>query len=534
MGDANSILVRALLLHVVCGLDNGLGRTPAMGYNSWYDYGCSGDLNETNIMATADAMVDNGLDRLGYVYVNLDDCWAQGRYSNGTVYPDSSRFPRGMKALADYIHSKRLMFGVYTDRGTATCGKRPGSQDHEEIDAQTYADWGVDYVKEDSCNAPGDHGSAFIQYSKMRDALNATDRPIYFSLCGWNNWYAPIGYSLGNSWRIGPDDSNWGAILKNIDINAELAVYAGPGGWNDPCLLLGATYTGSLRITEIQQRTQFNMWAVMSSPLLLSSNVRNMSAFTLETYSNKEVIAVNQDPIGRQGIRLFGSDLAPSNNNLPPAHVTACNSSSKSQQWEWNLLMSGLLSSDDPKWCLNVDNCGTNVIYFDCVTTGGTCCGSDCYKNEQWSLTNSGQLMSLLTNSCATVGSDNTISLQRCDSNSESQTWSYNNETKQMMSGNKMCLDGSGELSGSQTNIWGRELADGSWAIVFLNAGTVDSNITCDATCFAATGFDSSTNLSVRDLWTHTENGTATGGGYTAENVPGNGGSVMIKVTRVS
>jgi alpha-galactosidase len=293
MGGASGF-VWALLFHVAFALDNGLGRTPAMGYNSWYDYGCSDALNETNIMATADAMVRNGLDKLGYVYVNLDDCWAQGRFSNGTVYPDSSKFPGGMKALANYIHSKGLKFGVYTDRGTETCGKRPGSQDFEEIDAQTYAKWGVDYVKEDSCYALGGHGPAFMQYSKMRDALNSTGRPIYFSLCGASPWYAPIGYSLGNSWRIGHDDYDWEGILENIDINAGLAVYAGPGGWNDADLLGGTTYTGNLRITEIQQRTQFSMWAVMSSPLLLSSNVRNMSAFTLETYSNKEVIAVNQ------------------------------------------------------------------------------------------------------------------------------------------------------------------------------------------------------------------------------------------------
>ncbi|XP_062508332.1 probable alpha-galactosidase [Corticium candelabrum] len=532
MGGAISfVLVCHLFLHTTLALDNGLGTTPAMGYNSWYDFGCSGSLNETNVMATADSLVNSGLSRLGYVYINLDDCWASGRYSNGTVYPDSKRFPSGMKALADYIHSKGLKFGVYTDRGTATCGGRPGSQDHEEIDAKTYAYWGVDYVKEDSCHASGDRESAFTQYAKMRDSLNATGRPIYYSLCGWNRWYAPIGYSLANSWRIGPDDSNWGAILKNIDINANLANYAGPGGWNDPCLLLGATYTGSLRITEMQQRTQFNMWAVMASPLLLSSNVRKISSFAVETYSNKDVIAVNQDPIGRQGIRLAGTDL--SSQTLPPAHVAPCNSSSTSQLWVWDTDLIGMVFTGNEEKCLNVNNCGTDVIYYHCVKSGGTCCGASCYKNELWTLTNSGQLISQLTNSCATVNSDNTISLQKCQPDQPSQKWSYSNETETFVTPNKMCLDGNPEISSGGTNVWGRELADGSWALVFLNAGTSAANITCDATCFTSTGFDSSTKLSVTDLWMHTENGTTTGGGFTAMNVPADGGSVMIKLTRL-
>ncbi len=160
----------------------------------------------------------------------------------------------------------------------------------------------VSYLKEDSCNAPGDHATAFKEYGLMRDGLNKTGRPILFSLCGWSAWYAPpdpaLGYgggkTLGNSFRIGPDDTNWNGVLKNIDINANLAPYAGPGGWNDPCLLLAETYSGTLRQTMIQTRTQFSMWAVMASPLLISANVRHMSTYNLETYKNKEVIAVNQ------------------------------------------------------------------------------------------------------------------------------------------------------------------------------------------------------------------------------------------------
>lgn len=171
----------------------------------------------------------------------------------------------------------------------------------------------LSYLKEDSCNAPGDHATAFKQYGLMRDGLNKTGRPILFSLCGWNPWYAPpdptLGYgggkTLGNSFRIGPDDTNWQGVLTNIDINANLAPYAGPGAWNDPCLLLAETYSGTLRQTMTQTRTQFSMWAVMASPLLISANVRQMSAYNLETYTNKEVIAVNQVFVAPQTSRCL-------------------------------------------------------------------------------------------------------------------------------------------------------------------------------------------------------------------------------------
>ena len=155
-----------------------------------------------------------------------------------------------------------------TDRGTETCAGRPGAKDHEALDAATYASWGVDYLKEDSCHASGDHKTAYADYGKMRDGLNKTGRPILFSLCGWNAWYSgpdpSMGYgggkTLGNSFRIGPDDTNWHGVLTNIDINADLAAFAGPGAWNDPCLLLAETYKGDQRITETQSRSQFSMW----------------------------------------------------------------------------------------------------------------------------------------------------------------------------------------------------------------------------------------------------------------------------------
>lgn len=239
-------------------LNNGLGRTPQMGYNSWYDLmvhllvrslsfhassplcerKCvertmiQGSLNETNLKETVDRMIDLKLPELGYVYFNLDDDWAAPSRDAETkrLVADRSRFSNGsLKTLSDYVHSKGLKFGTYTDRGTQTCGGKPGAKGYEILDAETYGEWGVDYLKEDSCHASTAHQDAFDEYGAMRDALNATGRPIFFSLCGWNPWYAPVGQSLGNSWRIGPDDTNWDGVLKNIDINANLSAYASVG-----------------------------------------------------------------------------------------------------------------------------------------------------------------------------------------------------------------------------------------------------------------------------------------------------------------
>uniref|UniRef100_A0A6B2L6K9 Alpha-galactosidase n=1 Tax=Arcella intermedia TaxID=1963864 RepID=A0A6B2L6K9_9EUKA len=305
----------ALVVGLCEGVDNGVGRTPAMGYNTWNDFRC--DISETDIKDAADAIIRQGLDKVGYVYVNMDDCWAKGRYPNGTVYPDPTTFPNGIKHVADYVHSKGLKFGIYSDRGTLTCAGRPGSENYEKIDAQTYASWGVDYLKEDSCYASGDHQTAFTQYGLMRDALNSTGRPIYFSLCGWNSWYSPVGWSLGNSWRIAGDCNTWPDVLNAIDTNVDLTKNAYPGGWNDPDMLIGSSEGSAVKLTPDQSRAMFSIWSVMAAPLLIGGNIRNLNAWDLQTYSNVEVIAVDQDTAGHQGIRVAGSNLIQGNNTSP-------------------------------------------------------------------------------------------------------------------------------------------------------------------------------------------------------------------------
>ena len=311
-------------------LDNGLSLTPPMGYNSWYDTTCADVMDANYFRLTADLLLIHGLDRLGYRYVNLDGCFlapGPGGRVNGTLQPDPRHFggTEGIKALAKYLHDRGLLLGIYTDRGSKTCQGRAGSRYFEAHDAMTYADWGADYVKEDSCNAYGDPKHAFEEYGLMRDGLNATGRRILFAACGWHEWYAPPnpalnysgGASLANVARIGPDNESWKDILINAGIMSRLAPYARPGYWNDPCLLLSVDWRGTLRVSELQSRAQFALWCVLSAPLLISGSLELMSEYTLATYTNAQAIAINQRT-PKQGIRLAGDDIAPCASHKAP------------------------------------------------------------------------------------------------------------------------------------------------------------------------------------------------------------------------
>jgi alpha-galactosidase len=289
-------------------LDNGLAKTPPMGWNSWNKFACKG-LNEKVVRETADAMVNNGMKDAGYQFVILDDCWQTSRDANGNIVADTERFPSGIKALADYIHSKGMKFGIYSDAGALTCAKRPGSIGHEYQDAKQYANWGVDYLKEDWCSTLPNQNSE-SSYTLMRDALAASGRPIVFSICEWGStkpwlWAGPIG----NLWRSTGDiqdcwdcKKTWGGngVVQIIDQMNGLETYAGPGHWNDPDML----EVGNGGMTKEEYRTHFSMWAMFSAPLLAGNDVSNMTADTKEILLNKEVIAIDQDPLGQQARRV--------------------------------------------------------------------------------------------------------------------------------------------------------------------------------------------------------------------------------------
>ena len=287
-------------------VDVGLAMTPPMGWNSWNHFGCN--VSERMIRETADSLVSSGMRDAGYQFLVIDDCWHGERDAHGDIQPDAKRFPSGIKALADYVHSKGLKFGIYSDAGVKTCGGRPGSRGYEFQDAAQYASWGVDYLKYDWCNTGTQNAQA--SYGIMRAALNKTGRPIVFSMCEWGTakpWLW-AGDGTGNLWRTTGDikdhwagkyDYAWG-VMNIVDMNEPLYSYAGPGHWNDPDML----EVGNGGMTTDEYRAHFSLWAMMAAPLLAGNDVAHMSPETRSILMNKDVIAIDQDPMGHAGRRV--------------------------------------------------------------------------------------------------------------------------------------------------------------------------------------------------------------------------------------
>ncbi|QEE25737.1 glycoside hydrolase family 27 protein [Rhodanobacter glycinis] len=291
-------------------LDNGLARTPPMGWNSWNTFHC--DVSAKLIEATADIMVSSGMKAAGYRYVNIDDCWLlKQRGPHGELVADPAKFPQGIKAVADYVHRKGLKLGIYESAGTITCAGYPGSLGHEKQDAKEFARWGVDYLKYDNC---GDYrGETYPQrYTAMRDALRATGRPIVYSLCEWGN-QSPWNWAqaIGNSWRTTQDitprwhtdqpaNSYPQGILDILDQQAALSHASRPGAWNDPDML----EVGNGYLNNDENRAHFSLWALLNAPLIAGNDLRKMSKDVRAILTNREVIAVDQDWGGRQGYRV--------------------------------------------------------------------------------------------------------------------------------------------------------------------------------------------------------------------------------------
>ena len=284
----------------------GLALTPPMGWNSWNKFGC--DVSEQLIKEIADAMVSSGMKDAGYEYVVIDDCWQVGRDENGNIIPDPERFPSGMKALADYIHAKGLKFGIYSDAGTHTCQKRPGSRGYEFQDARTYASWGVDYVKYDWCNTSTQNAQA--SYKLMRDAIYKAGRPMVFSLCDWGFskpwlWAEDVGHlwratdDIMDCWDCEDDRNNAGFTIL-LDRMVGLESYSGPGHWNDPDML----EVGNSGLTIGESRAHFSLWCVLAAPLISGNDLRDMSEETKKILTNGEVIAIDQDSLGKSGVKV--------------------------------------------------------------------------------------------------------------------------------------------------------------------------------------------------------------------------------------
>ena len=278
-----------------------LAQTPPMGWNSWNHF--HRNINERLIMEVADSMVTSGLKEVGYQYIILDDGWEDSkRDSNGNLQADSGRFPCGMKYLADYLHKKRLKLGIYSSAGTKTCQGLPGSIDHEEADAKMFAKWDVDYLKYDNCN---DHlgRSAAERFTVMRKALESVNRPIIYSISASGGGRRPWEWApeVGNLWRTTEDiQDNWNVVMNILDEQIGLNKYAGPGHWNDPDML----EVGNGRMSDTEYKGHFSLWCMLAAPLVAGNDLRNMSSETIKILTNREVIAIDQDPAGNEGYKL--------------------------------------------------------------------------------------------------------------------------------------------------------------------------------------------------------------------------------------
>jgi alpha-galactosidase len=285
---------------------NGLAATPPMGWNSWNLF--AEKVDDKTVRTMADAMVSSGMRDAGYIYVNIDDTWegvrdAQGNLQTNHKFPD-------MKALADYVHSKGLKLGIYSSPGPRTCAGYPASYGREEQDARTLASWGIDYLKYDWCSAGSIYKNDALQpvYQKMGDALQSTGRPIVFSLCEYGlgnveKWGTEVG---GNLWRTTGDIRDaWDSMIDNIEKQVPTAPYAGPGHWNDPDML----EVGNGHMTDDEYRTHMSLWALTAAPLLAGNDIRSMTAVTQSILMNKEVISIDQDPLGKQASPVKKGDL---------------------------------------------------------------------------------------------------------------------------------------------------------------------------------------------------------------------------------
>lgn len=283
----------------IAAQDKDLAPTPPMGWNSWNHFAAK--IDTRTVRAQADAIVASGMKDAGYLYVNIDDTWEGKRDGKGFIHPN--RKFRDMKALTDYVHAKGLKIGLYSSPGPKTCAGFEGSLGHEEQDAQTYADWGFDYLKYDWCQDTGTPEQMKAAYTKMHDALKKTGRPIVLSLCqyGWGNvweWGESVG---GNLWRTTGDiEDNYDSMTKIGFAQAGLEKYAGPGHWNDPDML----EVGNGGMSEDENRTHLSLWSILAAPLIAGNDLSKMTPYTLEMLTNRDVIAVDQDPLGKQGFPI--------------------------------------------------------------------------------------------------------------------------------------------------------------------------------------------------------------------------------------
>ena len=473
-------------------LDNGLGLTPQMGWNTWNKFACA--INETLIYDSIDAFVKSGLVEAGYKYINLDDCWQKSRDENNMIVPDNVTFPNGIEPLVKYAHRKGLYFGLYSSAGNYTCQGRPGSLDYEKEDAEQYAKWEVDYLKYDNCYNNGI--SSLIRYPKMRDALNKTNRPIFYSLCQWGREkVATWAGEVGNSWRTTGDIwDSWDSMINIIDENDKWYQYAGPGAWNDPDML----EVGNGGMTLIEYKTHFALWAISKAPLLIGCDITKMSEEIKNILTNPEVIAVNQDKLGQQGHKIKRTEIVVPKEYEPELRssnleVFECNGG-KNQKWYIN--EDGSIRNNNENFCIDIPNCAsedTTVSTFGCHIGDESSCGQS--KNQEWDYTNDKKIQSRMEKDgikkCLTT-TDFLIKSVQTHLCNESVEWEYN-ETEHTLKADGKCLTSNVEA----TEVWAGNLSEGAYAVLLLNRASISGKVEVS---WSELGINEK-KVKIRDLW---------------------------------
>lgn len=505
--------------------------------------------------------MSTGLASLGFVYLNLDDCWqAQSRDSNGRVQPDSERFPSGMKALSEYVHGKGLKFGIYSSAGFKTCQAFPASLGLEEIDAATYAEWEVDYLKYDNCYQ--DRGLPVSRYGDMGKALEQTGREIFYSLCEWGRenpatWGPDVG---AQSWRISGDiRDDWGSIKTRAEIGASLWRYSGPNkGWNDPDML----EVGNGHCNNDEYRTHYSLWALLKAPFIIGNDIRQMDSSIMDILGNKEVIAVNQDSLGQQG-RIVWSDL--SNETLPAAGygdrliATKCSSGAagayedaKADQ-QWTVQADGTIKvASNGKCLVELD---TAVFHGDIsesahfnftrpvrAVTTGDCAAATKWNTEKFA---GGSIISQSSGLCLEVEKFEMVPITQgkriqtapCQAAvdrsvfdiREHQSWTTPNGFLRNLY-QKQCLTVDRDaFPGLKQEIWSGPLADGSLAVLLINKSKLPLKMELTT---AMLGLDNKQRYSMRDLWEHKDLVEKLSADHSASFYIQSHASVMLKVSK--
>lgn len=466
-------------------------KVPVMGWNSWNKFGC--EINETLIKETADSLVSTGLARLGYKYLNLDDCWEAPQRVNGRLSGHLTTFPSGMKSLGEYIHSKGLKYGIYSSAGTKTCEGRPASLHHEKIDAETFESWEIDYLKYDNCHSEGI--SSRIRFKSMGDALKSVKRSIFFSACQWGEEDPSKWMHYAQSWRTTGDIKDNYYIMHDIIIyNDQFASYAKKGQYNDPDML----EVGVGHMTYNEYKTHFSLWSIVKSPLLIGCDITKMTPQTKEILMNEEVIAINQDPLGVQGRLIHASTSQPTNSDV---FVRKC------------------LKSPDQMWKINSDNTIRNGDR--CLASKGkTVYVGDCQSPQKWNVTRVANrfMLGKMDNSdqCVRVWNDGfwngpNLVMAPCKRelhqafNITSEGYiRWNFVLGVHMPEHLRTNDGCFTVDGTyEKEVWGVPLSGGRYAVLLHNRGLAETRVEVDFSSLGLSG-----KWMVRDLWRKMNLGT--------------------------